>query len=148
MSTFIELYDTPRHSHWFSSFQARNTPSYFFLGVQDWFLSGRSRLETLKRLYQHVGGSIDVDKRAAIDRQRDAGNEICLVGCQKQRSVRDVPRGPHLVTQRDPRIAFGRDLSSAFAGDAGARIDRHRGIYQGRMTFARTPNSAFWMATC
>jgi hypothetical protein len=31
------------------------------------------------------------------------------------------------VAQRDPSIAGGRDLSSAFAGDAGARIDRHRG---------------------
>ena len=36
------------------------------------------------------------------------------------------------MAQRDPCIACGRDLSSAFAGDAGARIDRHRGVYQSR----------------
>ena len=77
-------------------------------------------------------GSIDVDERAAIDRQRNAGNEIRLIGRQKQRGVCDVPRGAHLVAQWDASITGGRNLSSAFAGHAGARIDRHRGVNQSR----------------
>jgi hypothetical protein len=35
----------------------------------------------LKQLHS-IGGSIDVDKRAAIDRQCNASNEICLV-CER-----------------------------------------------------------------
>jgi hypothetical protein len=36
-------------------------------------------------------GSIDVDEGAAIDRKRNAGNKICLVGSEKQGGVRDIP---------------------------------------------------------
>jgi hypothetical protein len=32
-------------------------------------------------------GSIDVDKRSDIDRQRNAGNEICLVGMPLRKST-------------------------------------------------------------
>ena len=43
------------------------------------------------------GGSIDIDERAAIDRQCNAGNEVCFVGCKEQSSVRDVPGSAHLA---------------------------------------------------
>ena len=68
-----------------------------------------------------------MDEGAAIDRQRNAGNEIRLIGRQKQRGVCDVPRRAHLVAQRDPSIAGGRNLSSAFAGHAGARVSTSNG---------------------
>src|SRR6516164_5669927 len=42
-----------------------------------------------------VADLIDMDKRAAIDRQRNAGNEIRLIGRQKQRGVCD----DHAVVQ-------------------------------------------------
>jgi Enoyl-(Acyl carrier protein) reductase len=68
-----------------------------------------------------------VDEGAAINRQGNAGNEIRLIGRQKQRGVCDVPRRAHLVAQRDPSIAGGRNLSSAFAGHAGARVSTSNG---------------------
>jgi hypothetical protein len=59
---------------------------------------------------KQASGSIYVDERAAIDRQRNAGNEIRLIGRQKQRGVCDVPRGAHLVAQWDAGITGGRSL--------------------------------------
>ncbi len=61
-----------------------------------WILNNETR-----SLIRSHGPSIDVDKRAAIDRQRNAGDEMCLVGCQKQRCIRDVPAGPHLPAARE-----------------------------------------------
>ena len=76
--------------------------------------------------------SIDVDQGAAIDRERDPGNEIRLIGCEKERCVGHVPSRTHLMAQRHSRIAGGRHLGTAFSARAGAGIDGHGRIHQSR----------------
>jgi len=56
----------------------------------------------------YTSRSIDVNKRPAIDRERNAGDETCLVGRQKQGGVGDIPGGAHLVAQRRGRRRLRR----------------------------------------
>src|SRR5262245_49480133 len=74
--------------------------------------------------------SIDMDEGAAVDWQRNAGNEIRLVRSEEKGGVRDVPSCTHLAAQRHARIPGGRDLGPALYTDTGARIDRHQRVHQ------------------
>src|SRR6185369_5944911 len=58
---------------------------------------------------------------AAIDRQRDAGDEARLVGVQEQRGVGHVPAGAHPPAQGDAAVTGGDDLFAA-------RALRHPGL--------------------
>src|SRR6266496_3079485 len=101
-----------------------------------------SRAHPRRKIHVLTGSSIqprleessvaDVQRAAAVHQQRDAGDEVGLVGSQEQRGVRHVPRGAHLAAQRRARVSTAIGVS----------------INPGRIALARTPYSAFWIATC
>ena len=59
-----------------------------------------------------------MDQGTAVDRERDPGDEIGLVGGKKQGRIRHVPGRSHLMAERNPRIAPGRVLGGTGRLDA------------------------------
>src|SRR5919108_3466311 len=82
--------------------------------------------------------SADIERAAAVHEERHPSDEIGLFGGEEQCRIGHVPRGPHLMAQRDSGIAFRRDLDAALPAHPGARVDRHRRVYQTRQDHVGT----------
>src|SRR6185437_11186512 len=67
---------------------------------------------------------------AAVDRQRDAGDEVGLVRGQEQCGMGDVPAGTHFAAQGHLGIALSLDFGARLLEGAGACVDGHRCVHQ------------------
>ena len=74
------------------------------------FLNETLIYERSKPKKRAAGGLSAPHARSAIDRQRHAGDEACLIGSQKQRGVGDIPAGRRRIERAAgivrPRQAF------------------------------------------
>src|ERR1043166_5061186 len=86
-------------------------------------------IPSLKLEFSFMNSS-DVERAATVDEKRNSGDEVGLLGGEKQRGIGHVPSRTHFAPQRYAGIALRRDLGAALAAHAGARVDRHRRIDQ------------------